>query len=130
MLMEINHIREELSNWNDRKDKSKVRCFKYKKLRHFKQECKSEQKEERMQVRVTIFNSEDIGSIDIRDDTGYESRSDLEDNKSENSEKLCDDEAFREMTRTNEDFIYYREYRCKVKNYRRCNSNLDNKELI
>ena len=77
-----------------------------------------------------IFNSEDIGSIDIRDDIGYKSRSDPEDNdKSENSKKLCDDEIFREMTQTNKDFIYHREYGCKVENYQRYNGNLD-KELI
>ena len=79
---------------------------------------------------MITFNSEDIGSIDIYDDISYESRSDLEDNdESENSEKLCDDETFREMTQTNEDFIYHREYRCKVENCQRCNSNLD-EELI
>src|SRR5215469_15331089 len=83
-----------------------------------------------MQVRMTIFNSEDIGSIDICDDIGYKSRSNLEDNdKSENSEKLYDDEIFREMTWTNKDFIYHREYRCKVENCQRCNGDLD-KELI
>src|SRR5215469_16647309 len=99
MPIEIDYVREELSNQNDRKDKSKVRYFKCKKLRHFKREYKSKQKEEWMQVRVTIFNSEDIGSIDIRDDISYESRSDLEDNdESENSKKLYDDETFREMT--------------------------------
>ena len=64
-----------------------------------------------------IFNSEDIGSIDIRDDISYKLRSDLEDNdKSENSKKLYDDETFREMTQMNEDFIYHGEYRCKVEN--------------
>ena len=52
-----------------------------------------------MQVRVMIFNSKDMGSIDIYDNISYKSRSDLEDNnESENSEKLCDDEIFREMT--------------------------------
>ena len=79
---------------------------------------------------MTIFNSEDIGSMDIRDDISYESRSDPEDNdKSENSEKLYNDETFREITQTNKDFIYHREYRCKVENYQQCNGNLD-KELI
>src|SRR5215469_12972083 len=130
MPIEIDYVREELSNQNNRKDKSKVRYFKYKKLRYFKQECKSKQKEEQMQVRVTIFNSKDIGSIDIRDDISYESRSDPEDNdKLENSKKLCDDETFREMTQMNKDFIYHREYRCKVENCQQCNSDSD-KELI
>ena len=78
---------------------------------------------------MITFNSEDIGSIDIHDDIGNELRSDLEDNESENSEKLYDDEVFREMTRTNEDFIYHREYRYKVENCQQCNSDLD-EELI
>ena len=79
---------------------------------------------------MTTFNSEDIGSIDIREDIGYELRSDPEDNnKSENSKKLYDDEVFREMTWTNEDFIYYREYRCKVENCQWCNSDSDEEPI-
>ena len=76
-----------------------------------------------------IFNSEDIGSIGIYDDISYKSRSDLEDNELENSRKLCDDEAFREMTQINEDFMYHREYRYKVENCQWYNSDSD-KELI
>ena len=48
MLIEIDYIYKELSNQNNRKDKSKVRYFKYKKLRHYKQEYRSKQKEEQM----------------------------------------------------------------------------------
>jgi len=65
-----------------------------------------------------IFNSKNIGSIDIHNNISYKLRSDLEDDKirSENSKKIYDNEAFREMTQTNEDFIYHGEYRCKVEN--------------
>ena len=83
-----------------------------------------------MQVRMTTFNSKDIGSIDICDDIGYKLRSDLEDNdKSENSKKLCDGETFREITQTNEDFMYHGEYGCKVENCQRCNGDSDKEPI-